>query len=38
MLSALLLEAKFDPELLGEDAIRKVAARIFDAMLEVSAQ
>jgi len=38
MLSALLLEAKFDPELLREDAIKKVAARIFDAMLEVPAQ
>src|SRR5260370_19807122 len=35
MLSALLLEAKSDPELLGEDAIKKVASRIFDAMLEV---
>jgi hypothetical protein len=38
MLSALLLEAKFDPELLREDAIKKVAARIFDAMLEIPAQ
>ena len=35
MLSALLLEAKFNPELLGPDAIRKVASRVFDAMLEV---
>jgi AcrR family transcriptional regulator len=38
MLSALLLEAKFDPELLGADAIKKVASRIFDAMLEVPSQ
>jgi AcrR family transcriptional regulator len=38
MLSALLLEAKFNPELFGPDAIKKVAGRIFDAMLEVPSQ
>lgn len=38
MLSALLLEAKFNPELLGPDAIRKVASRVFDAMLEVPSE
>jgi hypothetical protein len=27
---------KFNPELLGPDAIKKVAGRIFDALLEVS--
>jgi AcrR family transcriptional regulator len=35
MLSALLLEAKFDPELFGPDAIRKVAGRVFDTLFEV---
>jgi AcrR family transcriptional regulator len=35
ILSALLLEAKVDPEMLGEDAIRKVVGRVFDALLEV---
>lgn len=38
ILSALLLEAKFNPELLGPDAIKRVASRIFDAMLEVPGQ
>jgi AcrR family transcriptional regulator len=38
MLSALLLEAKFDPELLGADAIKKVAGRVFDALLDVPPQ
>jgi AcrR family transcriptional regulator len=38
MLSALLLEAKFDPELFGADAIKKVASRVFDALLEVPSQ
>jgi AcrR family transcriptional regulator len=38
MLSALLLEAKFGPELLGPDAIRKVAGRVFDALLELPSQ
>jgi AcrR family transcriptional regulator len=38
MLSALLLEAKFDPELFGPDAIRKVAGRVFDALFEVPPQ
>jgi AcrR family transcriptional regulator len=38
MLSALLLEAKFDPELLGADAIKKVAGRVFDALLDVPSQ
>ena len=36
MLSALLLEAKFDPELFAEDAIRKVFAKVFDAVLDTS--
>jgi hypothetical protein len=35
MLSALLLEARFDPQLLGADAIKRVAGRVFDALLEV---
>src|ERR1700733_8091059 len=29
---------KFNPELLGPDAIKKVAGRIFDALLEVSSE
>jgi AcrR family transcriptional regulator len=35
MLSALLLETRFDPQLLGADAIKRVAGRVFDALLEV---
>jgi AcrR family transcriptional regulator len=35
MLSALLLEAKFNSDLLGKEAIRKVVNRIFDAMLDL---
>ena len=38
MLSALLLEAKFDPDLFGEDAIRKVFAKVFDAVLDTSSE
>jgi hypothetical protein len=38
MLSALVLEAKFEPALLGEDVTRKVVGRIFDALLEVPPQ
>ena len=38
MLSVLLLEAKLNPELLGPDAIRKVASRVFDALLELPSQ
>jgi AcrR family transcriptional regulator len=34
MLSALVLEAAFEPALLGKDVIRKVAGRIFDALLK----
>lgn len=34
MLSALLLEAKFDPALLDQDAVRKITGKIFDAVLE----
>ena len=34
VLSALLLEARFDPELLGKDTIQKVVGIIFDAMLK----
>ncbi|HTF61719.1 MAG TPA: TetR/AcrR family transcriptional regulator [Edaphobacter sp.] len=35
LLSALLLEAKVDSEMWGEDSIRKVVGRVFDALLEV---
>jgi AcrR family transcriptional regulator len=35
MLSALVLETKFDSAMLGEDVIRKVVGRIFDALLEI---
>jgi len=38
MLSSLSLEAKFDSALLGEDAIKRVANKIFDTMLEVPCQ
>jgi len=38
MLSALLLEAKFDPELLSPDAIKRVAGKVFDALMEVPPQ
>jgi hypothetical protein len=35
ILYALVLEAKFDPTLLGDDVIRKVVGRVFDALLQV---
>jgi len=35
MISALVLEAIFEPALLGEAAIRKVTNRIFDTLMEV---
>lgn len=35
MLSTLLLEAKFDPELFDEEAIRKIAGKVFDALLDL---
>jgi AcrR family transcriptional regulator len=38
MLSALLLEARFDPDLLTSDAFKNVAERIFDAMLDTPSQ
>jgi len=38
VLSALLLESRFDPDLFDADAIRKVVTRIFDAMLEGPSQ
>jgi AcrR family transcriptional regulator len=38
MLSALVLEAKFEPAFLGEDVVRKVAGRIFDALFQTPQQ
>jgi AcrR family transcriptional regulator len=35
VLSVLVLEAKFEPARLGDDVIKKVAGRIFDALLQV---
>jgi len=32
MLTALQLESKFDPNMLNSEALKKVAAKIFDAM------
>jgi hypothetical protein len=34
MLTALQLESKFDPDMVGDDVIKKVAAKLFDAMFE----
>ena len=34
MLTALQLESKFDPDMVGEDVVKKVAAKLFDAMFE----
>jgi AcrR family transcriptional regulator len=34
MLTALQLESKFDPKLLGAETVRKVAAKMFDAIFE----
>jgi AcrR family transcriptional regulator len=34
LISALAVEAKFAPMLMGEDAIRKIVGRIFDALLQ----
>lgn len=34
LLSGLLLESKLDPELFGPEAVKKVASRIFDALLD----
>ena len=35
MISALVLEAKLEPAFAGEDVLKKVVSRIFDALLEV---
>jgi hypothetical protein len=35
MISALVLEAKLEPAFAGEDVLKKVVNRIFDALLEV---
>ena len=32
MLTALQLESKFDPDLVNDDVVKRVAARVFDAM------
>jgi AcrR family transcriptional regulator len=37
MLTALQLESKFDPNLLSREVVKKVAAKIFDAMFGVEA-
>lgn len=36
VLSGLAVEAEFDPALMGEDVIRKIVGRIFDALLQTS--
>ncbi len=38
VLCALLLEARFDPDVFSSDAVRRVATRIFDCILESSPQ
>jgi hypothetical protein len=35
MLSALVLEAKVNPELLGDEVVRNIVGRVFDALLLV---
>jgi hypothetical protein len=34
MLTALQLGSKFDPDMVGDGVIKKVAARLFDAMFD----